>query len=303
LSAFALSRRAAGIAFAGAAGALVAGRARAEPSLVLEDLRWTGTKPTFPLFRGVASGAFRGEVDVRVATRSDPVRYRPFLAFYRLATALGSRVVPRTEAHAVSLGALLAALRKDPVGLALLRDEMAVLNDGTVTVLVSETAPRGHEVDFFTSGESKSWRVWAEGSKTVPRDRRTLVTTYIETLVLDYLAANATRSTVVVDADAAAASIHLLENGGAFAERPDVGVLDAVLAQMKRMSRFPRRLVANLRAFERPEAELALHGGPFVDWLVSSRPLADMLERRGVVLSLVDARAAELGEPAVLALP
>jgi hypothetical protein len=231
------------------------------------------------------------------------MRYRAFLAFYRLAIALGSQLVPRMQVVALPLRDILGALRKDPVGLALLRDEMAVMNDGTVTVLVSEPVAGGREVDFFLSGESKTWRIWAEGQKNVPRDRRGLVSGYVETLVLDYLAANAKRSVVTVDADAAAASLHLVENGGAFAERPDTGVLDAVIAQLKRVTRFPRRLVGKLRAFERREAETALRGGTFVEWLVASRPLAEMLERRGAILSLVDARAAELGEPTVLALP
>ena len=169
------------------------------------------------------------------------------------------------------------------MGLALLRDEMAVMNDGTVTVLVNEPIAGGREVDFFTSGEVRTWRVWAEGRQNVPRDWRGLVSGYVETLVLDYLAANAKRSMVIVDADAAAASVHLVDNGGAFAERPDLGILDAVLAQLKRVTRFPKHLVAKLRSFERADAEAALHGGPFVNWLVASRPLTEMLERRGAI--------------------
>jgi hypothetical protein len=269
----------------------------------LTDLRWTGSRPTFPLFRAEASGDFDGEVELRVATRSDPMRYRPYLAFYRLAVALGSRLVPRTEVHAMPLRELLAALRKDPVGLGLLRDEMAVLNDGTVTILVSEAVPRGHEVDFVNGTEAKNWRSWAEGRQTVARDRRALVSGYVETLVLDYLAANTRRNVVTVDVEAAASSIHLLENGGAFPEKTDLSTLDLVLGELRRVSRFPRRLIARLRALEAPAAEATLHAGAFVDWLVASRPLTEMLERRGVLLSLIDARAAELGEPALLALP
>jgi len=230
------------------------------------------------------------------------MRYRPYLAFYRLAIALGSRLVPRTEVQAMPLRDLLAALRKDPVGLGLLRDEMAVLNDGTVTILVSEAVPGGHEVDF-NGAEAKTWRSWAEAHQTVPRDRRALVSGYVETLVLDYLAANTRRNLVTVDVEAAASSIHLVENGGAFPEKLDLSTLDLVLGELRRVSRFPRRLITSLRALEAPVAEAALHGGSFVDWVVASRPLAEMLERRGALLSLIDARVAELGEPAFLALP
>jgi hypothetical protein len=269
----------------------------------LTDLKWTGSRPAFPLFRATASGEWRGEVELRVATRTDPMRYRAYLAFYRLAAALGSKVVPRTERIALALPDLLAGMRRDPVGLALLRDDMAILNDGTVTVLVSEAVPGGREVDFVNGTEAKTWRNWAEGRATVPRDRRTLVSGYVEALVLDYLAANTRRNVVTVDADAAAASIHLLENGGAFAERPDVQSLDGILAQLKRVSRFSKRLIVSLRAFDRARAEAALRGGSYVDWVVSSRPLVEMLERRGALLSLIDAREAELGPSSVLAFP
>jgi hypothetical protein len=255
------------------------------------------------VFRATAAGDFEGEVELRIATRSDPMRYRPYLACYRLAAALGSRLVPRTEARPVALRAIVAALRKDPVGLGLLRDEMAVRNDGTVMVLVSEPAAQGREVDFINGNDARIWRGWAEGRQAISRDRRGLVSGYVETLVIDYLAANTKRSGVIVDDAAAASAIHLVENGGAFPERPDIGALDVVLGQIRRVSRFPRRLVTKLRELDAPTAAAALHAGPFSEWLVASRPLAEMLERRGVLLSLIDARAAELGEPAVLALP
>jgi hypothetical protein len=289
-----------------AAGAVIGtlwGGAAAAEGFHLKDLRWTGSKPTFPLFHATTSGAFDGEVEIRVATRSDPMRYRPHLAFYRFAAALGSRLVPRTESHAVALPELLTALRRDPVGLQLLREDMAVLNDGTVTVLVTEAVPGGREVDILNGPEVKTWRTWADGRQPVPRDRRALVSGYLETLVLDYLTANTSRNVVTVDADAAAASIHLVDNGGAFAARPDPGVLDVILAELRRATRFSKRLILRLRALDRPTAEAALHGGAFPNWLVASRPLVEMLERRGAILSLVDARVAEFGEPAVLAFP
>jgi hypothetical protein len=285
-----------------ATGILLGGTAAAD-AIHLQELRWTGAKPTFPVFHAKASGAFDGEVELRVATRSDPMRYKPHLAFYRFALALGSRLVPRSEVHTIALPELLAALRKDPVGLALLREEMAILNDGTVTVLVSEAVPAGREVDIVNGSEVKTWRTWADGRQPVPRDRRALISGYVETVVLDYLAANTSRTVVTVDADAAAAAIHLVDNGGAFAERPDVGVLDYMLGELRRITRFPKRLITHLRALDRAAAEDALRAGSFSNWVVASRPLAEMLERRGVILSLVDARAAELGEAFVLGFP
>ena len=155
----------------------------------LSDLKWTGKAPTFPLFR--ASGVGRLPRRSRSAHhhQSEPIRYRKYLAFYRLAEALGSKLVPRTGVLAVRLPQLLLALRGDPEGLSLLREDMAVRNDGTVLVMVSEPIVDGHEIDFSAGPEVKSWRMSAESRASVPPERSSLVAGYVEALVLDYLAA------------------------------------------------------------------------------------------------------------------
>jgi len=267
-------------------------------SIHFSDLRWTGVRPAFPLFRGNASGDFQGDVELRIATRSEPLAYRAHLAVYCLADALGSRVVPRTERRSIRLPELIEALRKDPVGFALLKDDLTILNNGTVTVLVSEAVTGGREIDFVTSTEVKNRRALAEGQKDVPPDRRAMVGEYVETLVLDYLAANVKRTTVTVGADA---SLHLTDNAGAFPEHANAQALDAILAQLRRVNHYPRRLIDRLRALERPQADQALHAGPFATWLIATRTVAEMMERRHAILSLIDARVAELGELSALA--
>jgi len=279
------------------------GSAAADETLHVSDLRWTGLKPSFPPFRARLAGAPSREVEVRVATRSDPVRYRPFLAFYELAVSLGSKLVPRTRLASLPLPEILGALRRDPAGLALLRDDVAVQNDGTVSALVIDPIPGGREVEVASSAEIRQWRALAEGRQPVPPERISGVSGYVEALVLDYLAANAGRGVVTIDADAPGATVHLLENGAAFAERPDVAAFDALLAQLRRVGRFSTRLITKLRALDRAAAEATLHGGPFARWLVSTRPLLEMLERRGAILSLVEARAAEVGVHSVLGFP
>jgi hypothetical protein len=269
-------------------------------AVTLADLKWTGRAPSFPLFRGVAAGDFGGEVEVRVATKSEPVLYRKYLAFYRLAEALGSRLVPRTEVFAIRLPNLLSALRTDPAGLSLLREDLPVLNDGTVTVMVSDPVGAGREIDFAAGPEVKAWRASAEARGT-PSERAALVAVYLEALLLDYLASETRRNAAILDSDASA--LHLVENAGAFSEHPDPQGLDLILAQLKRVARFPRGLVQRLRAFDRARAERALHAGPFSAWLVASRPISEMMERRDAVLSLIEARVAELGEGEALGLP
>jgi hypothetical protein len=298
------------------AGAVaVAQRAQSEPlrpperventrgggAIDLSDLKWTGKAPTFPLFRAVASGDFRGEVEARIATRSEPIRYRSYLAFYRLAAALGSKLVPRTAVFAVRLPDLLLALRGDPAGLSLLREDLAVQNDGTVAVMVSEPIAVAREIDFSGGPEVRLWRAWAEGRAGVSAERWAIVSGYIEALVLDYLAGEARRSIATMDNDFRV--LHLIENGGAFSARPDPQGLDMILAELKRVTRFPRGFVQRLRAFDRGSAERALHAGPFVAWLVASRPISEMMERRDAVLSLIGARVAELGEGEALGFP
>jgi len=267
----------------------------------LSDLKWTGKAPTFPLFRAVASGDFRGEVEARITTKSEPIHYRKYLAYYRLAEALGSKLVPRTDVLAVRLPQLLLGLRGDPEGLSLLREDLAVLNDGTVLVMVQVPIVDGHEIDFSTGPEVKSWKMSAESRASVPPERSSLVASYVEALVLDYLAAETRRSVAVLSNDSK--MLHLTENGMAFGERPDPQGLDIILDQLKRVTRFPRAFVQRLRAFDRARAERALHAGPFLSWLVSNRPISEMMERREAVLSLMGARIAELGEGEALGFP
>ena len=135
----------------------------------LGELRWTGTHPSFPAFRGSQVGEFRGDVEVRIAMRADPNRHRAYVAFYRLAAALGSTLVPVTRVYAFRLPSLLAALAKDSAGFALLKDEMVVRNDGTVMALVTELVT-GREIDVVNGPEVKVWRGWAE-ARAATRER------------------------------------------------------------------------------------------------------------------------------------
>jgi hypothetical protein len=233
--------------------------------------------------------------------RADPILYKPRLAFYRVAAALGSTLVPRADVYQIRLGQVLHAVTHDPHGTTLLRTGVTVNNDGTVTILVSEPIIGGHVVDITTGAEVSSWRAWAEGREPVPPDRQKLVLAYVEALVLDFVTANVGRRAVTVDATKT--TLFLSDNGGAFNERADPRGLDVILAQLKRVHRFPKRLIDGLRAFDRDQADRALRSGPFTNWLVATRPLSEMMERRRAIVSLVDARMAELGEAGPILVP
>jgi len=287
--------------FAFAAAMLLLTKGVAADGLRLRELEWTGAWPTFPRFRAVTSGDFEGDVEARIATRADPVRYRACLAFYRLAAVLGSRVVPRTEVYPIHVREVLAALSNDSRGLALLRQGMAIHNDGTVAVLVSAAVAGAREVDINASPEAVVWRSWAEGRQPVPPDRRALVGGYVEMLVLDYLTANVGRRRVTVDS--AAAGIYLTENGTAWNDRADPRAVNAIFSQLKRVRGFSRRLFDGLRGFDRSKADETLHAGSFATWLVASHPMAAMMERKRALLDLVEARMAEVGEASAVWYP
>jgi hypothetical protein len=275
--------------------------ALARADLRIQELKWNAVKAAMPLFRASVSGDFTGDVEARFAMRADPVLYKPRLAFYRVATALGSSLVPRTEMYQVRLGEVVRALAHDPHGLQLLRSGVTVHNDGTVTLLVTEPISGGHVVDITAGDDATAWRSWAEGREAAPPDRQKLMLAYVETLVLDFVTANVGRRLVTLDA--AKSTLYLTENGGAFNERADPRGLDVILTQLKRVNRFPKRLIDRLRTFDRAEADRVLRDGPFTNWLVATRPLSEMMERRRAIVSLVDARLAERGDSAVVLVP
>ena len=281
------------------AGLLVSPPALAD--LRIGELKWSGVKGAMPLFRAAVTGDFNGDVEARFGMRADPIVYKPRLAFYRVAAALGSNLVARSEVYQVRLAEVLHALARDPHGMSFLRNGVTVNNDGTVTVLVNEPITGGHDVDIVSGPEAAVWRSWAEGRATVPPERQKLVLAYVEALVLDFVTANVGRRLVTVDASKS--SLYLRENGGAFNERADPRGLDSILAQLKRVNRFPRRLIDRLRVFDRAEADRTLRAGPFTSWLVATRPLSEMMERRRAIVSLVDARMAELGEAGLVLVP
>jgi hypothetical protein len=282
---------------------LLAFAASASPSpspYRLAKMRWNGST-TSPAYRATLEEQGQREVQVHPATRSDPVGHRTSLAFYKLAAALGSRLVPRTEARAIALSDFVQWVAADRAGLAPVRDRLRILNDGTLTALVVDAVPEGRVIDWNSSNEVHAFRAWVEGRANVPERGRILAAAYLEAIVLDYLAGNLDRRTAMMGPGDP--PLYLLENATAFPDHPDHGGLDIRLEQLKQVTRFPRGFYARLRAFDRAAAEVALHEGPFASWLVSARPLVLMMERRRAVLSLVEARAAEIGEDNALSLP
>ncbi|HVK70824.1 MAG TPA: hypothetical protein VM694_40495 [Polyangium sp.] len=245
-----------------------------------------------------------------LALAERPVAYRGSLAFERLARALGMRVVPAAVLRRIGtgeLGAFFAGQRDLRDYLAL---HAAVQNDGTVDALMFAPArgdgpaawasPAGHDVTLDHSLEAETWARWAASPDPLPGERPALLADYVETLVLDYLAGHVLRR--AVHFDDVAGAIHLTDNAAAFPSKVDPRALDVLLSRLRPVARFPRGLQKALLAFDRDHARDLLASGPFETWLVSPRTLVDLDERRKSLLTLISARVAERGEPAVLSL-
>ena len=249
----------------------------------------------------------RREAIAEPATVAAPTAYRVPLAFYRLARALGIRVVPVTVVRAIPLGELGGALEPRGGGLPVLRG-LRVQNDGTVDVLLATRAsasagspweaPRGALVAVDAGPEVSAWDRWASAAEPAPGEDGALLRDYVEMRVLDYLAANLARRTTLRSGRA----LVLADNAAAFSPHPDGPTLDAMLRRLRAVARFPRGLRDALARFDRARAAAAFAEGGFETWLLPPRVLVELDERRAALLTLLEARVADRGAAAVLAL-
>ena len=204
------------------------------------------------------------------------------------------------------VAALLEAQRQESA--ALLGGRLRVLNDGTVTALLVAPAAgsawdlaAAARVDARGSHEVRTWERWAASPEPAADERPRLTRDFVEMLVLDYLAANALRRTVLLDRGQG--RLLLDDNREAFPQTTEQLAVDRLLQRLRPVARFPRGLAVALAAFDRERARAALApAGSFDGWLVSPRTLIELDERRAGLLSLILARAAERGEAAVLSL-
>lgn len=252
-----------------------------------------------------------GTATVTLAMVSAPIAYRRPLAFARLAAALGMHVVPTTVERRLGAGEIAALLESQRDAVAPLEGRLRVLNDGTVTALLAAPAPSAlaaswdpllaRRVDARSSYEAHNWERWAASPEPAADENPRVTRDFVEMLVLDYLAANAARRTVMLSATRDA--LVLDDNREAFPVAAERAAVDALLRRLKPIARFPAGIREALLAFDRERArEVLAPPGSFEDWLVSPRILIELDERRAGLLSLIVARVAERGEAAVLSL-
>jgi hypothetical protein len=237
-----------------------------------------------------------------------PTAYRGALAFYRLAHALGMHVVPFATVRMVPLTEIGAAAGGEKEARALLR-QVRVQNDGTVDVLLTTRASAsagsawdarpGTPFDPVEGPQAEIWDRWASSPSRAFGEDTALLRDYMEMLVLDYLAANVSRRFAVRFGTSA---LVLADNASAFPAHVERSLLDRLLRRLRAAARFPRGLYDALGRFDRARASRTFNDGPFEGWLLSPRTVIELDERRAALLTLLEARIAEHGAAAVLAL-
>ena len=297
---------AATIASAPAAPRDPAARALEESSIVALR-KAAGVSPGAGIFAATLAEP-AGSATLMLSLASAPTAYRRPLAYARLAAALGMHVVPiAVERHlgAGEIAALLEPRKEIPASVG---RRLRVLNDGTVTALLIAPAEGASwdpasaaRIDARASREVRTWERWAASPDRAGDERPSLTRDFVEMLVLDYLAANALRRSLLLDR--AGGALLLDDNREAFPTLTEQLAVDRLLQRLRPVARFPRGLRDALVAFDRERARGALApAGSFDAWLVSPRTLIELDERRAGLLSLVLARIAERGEDAVLSL-
>lgn len=240
-----------------------------------------------------------------------PNAHKRPLAFYRLARALGIETVPVTIKRAFHLGELPELSEPGAAGPGPFGDRLAILNDGTVDVLLATPgipadpwrSPEGTEIAVAGGAGgagTEAHQKWAMSPVPLPGEQTPLLRSYIEMLALDFLAANVLRKSALLSSREGL--LLLMDNRAAFPDGVDPRALDPLLSSLAACARFPRRLHARLQELTPSAVRALLLPGPFEQWLISPRNAVLLDERRASLLSLIEAKIQQAGEAAVLSL-
>ena len=236
---------------------------------------------------------------VTLATKGNPRPYRRPLAFYRLAQALGYDQVPITEPRRLGTGKVSQLLRSHPGARQTLTGRATVTNDGTIAALLVGHVP-GVDADLADDQRLLRWAKLAASIDPLSPADASYVGDFVRVLVLDYLAANVQRRTLVIDERAR--RIRAVDNRTAFPGYVAPEALDIPLGRLELVVRFPRDLKTRLRGLDRGAVEQQLVRGRFEDRLLGPRQLTDFAERRATLSTLLESRLLQYGEKVVLSL-
>lgn len=226
-------------------------------------------------------------------------RYKAEIAAYRLARALGLSNVPVAMPQTYPVAVLRDLLNKASAGAR--ADDLFPDGDGIVRgalmpwikydVWPLEREPLKSRYDGWLTSRAAEI---PDAEKSRARQVSTLV-------VFDYLTANWDRwSGGNVALDATTDTVLFVDNDGAFYEAPDATNLADQLAHVRRMTRFSKSFVKELRAMTLQKLEAAI-GDEMPGLPLLSKKVLEMTdERRMRALKAIDAKIAEAGEADVL---
>ncbi len=228
-----------------------------------------------------------------------PNTYKRTLAYYELAKALQIASVPVSVKRAVNAGELVSLLETMPDSGVLgwpPKEQLAILNDGSVDVLLSSPGPQddpfrlpaGSVVVVAGGAGTASLQRWAAAEMPLPDEQTPLLRSYIEMLALDFLAANVVRKTA--QNDSLSGRLLLIDNGDAFPDTAEPEALSPLLSSLSACARFPRTLRDNLKRLTPERVRALFLSGPFENWLISPRNAVLLSERRNSLLSLIEAK-------------
>lgn len=271
----------------------------ASPPLHGTSLPLSPGAPAEPRCRGLQSaprhpGYLAARCDERaslllLATREEPQRHRPPVALFRLAEALGVRVVPRTEARELTLRELLDGA-EDEETRRWIGAEAAVKPGGTVSAAVIQLPGLTRTRATRWSNEEQRWTRLAESAEALPPQQQAQAEDWVALLTLDYLAGAILRRSVEEDE---AGRLWLLDNQGTFLERPEPYAVDQLLGRLKRCRQWPEGLRGRLERLDEGELERRLRSGEYEAWLVHRRALQEVGVRRRALAAWLAASAAQ----------
>jgi Golgi casein kinase, C-terminal, Fam20 len=249
---------------------------------------------------GAIDAAFRPE------NRLNPRGHLAELSAFRVGQLLGLHNVAPVVARSFPLAdlekLLLSSYRERWPGL---RSELLVREGNLVSGVCVYWITDLQELGIDTPEGVKRWARWLAQDGALPEspDTRDLARQISDMLVFDYLIGNFDRfSGANAQGNAAEGRLYLRDHNMAFFEPLRPQHHHRVLARLKRVQRFSRRLVDELRSLTEQRLADALlnEEGPVRGPLLTKGQMAALLDRKRAILSYVSALIERHGEHNVL---
>lgn len=238
------------------------------------------------------------------ASRRGPLRYKGEIAARRLGVALGLQNVPRAFFRAMDASAMAAATGGGPREAAELFTKEAIV---TGSVVKGALMPWIDGLAFLPLEREplvSQWKAWLKRGGTIPDDQQALARQVSTLIAFDFVTGNWDRwSGGNVGIDKASGTLLFVDNDGAFFEVPPKDALERNKKLLLGVDRFSRSFVAQLQELDDPALARALgEESPGVP-LLSAKALAGVLQRRKLLLQIIEAKRADAGDEALFAFP